>query len=134
VRGGQVDERALPVGLVDLPEPLAGPPAADRGHHVVDPAEAEPHLRGDPLGAGEAAVVVHHQVQPVGGGGPEHLPELVGPGLRAGRHDHIGAGGEIAADDALPDRAGAARDQNPSSMHELSPSHQLVSPTLVKPT
>ncbi len=112
MRGGEPDEGALPVALVDLPERFAGPPATDRSYHVVDAAQPALHFAGEPAGSGERRVVVHHQVQPIAGRVAEHVPELVGPFPGAGRDHDIRAGGEVSADDTFADGACATGHDN----------------------
>jgi hypothetical protein len=109
------DEGALPVRFVDLPEPLAGPPPTDRGHHVVDPAESLLHLIGQLFGPGERRVLVDDQVQVLGRRLAEDPPELLRALLGASGDDDVGAGAQVRPDDALAHGAGAARNENPAT-------------------
>ncbi len=73
-------------------------------------------LTVDPVGESsrgvEAAVVLDHEMQVLGRSPAEELGELVGPGLRAGGDDDVGAGVEVGAYHALSDSAGATRDDD----------------------
>ncbi len=120
--GREAGERALPVGFGDVPQRLAGPPPADRRHHVVDAAQSARRLGGQLRGSGERRVVVHHDVQPI---------DRRGQSRRTRRDDHLGAGVEVRPDDALTDGAGAARYQH-SAAGEIGCDHDAAPSTTIR--
>lgn len=122
----QSGEGILPVVRVDLPQSLAGPPAADRRDDVVDAAEMLLGLGGQVLGPGEGGVVVHHQMQPGGRGVAEHLTELLCPRLPAGGDHDIGPGVEIGAHDALTHGSRTAGDDDPAPGQEIVAGHETT--------
>ena len=112
--GGEPDEPALPVLLVDLPQGLALPPASDRGDDVGD----LPVLGDDPVGelSGrvEARVVTDDEVQ-VALQVARCPEELVDPPLRPRGDDDLRPRLRPGLDDALARATAPARNDHPTS-------------------